>query len=831
MSCWGDFTLIDIESCKEIRPRGRKARALLAYLALHPGKAISRERVTGLLWGDRAEEQARASLRQALVELKQFSNSDPKLLIVDRESIALNPAVFSTDIDGLRAMAAEHDYAGLLAAIPEIGERLFANLDDVDADFDDWLAIERTRQLDQLCGLIDAAAADARAGGNVASARALEQRLQEIDPSFEPGADQTEANPLPPANDSAVRRPPARPPETDQPPRAGRRPWLAIALVLALGAGLFAWNYSGSMREAPPTTIAVLPFRDLSGRHDSYFADGIAEEIMAQLSRDPGQKVMGRTSAWSFRDQHLDARAIGRRLSVAYLVEGSVRSAGEQVRVDVSLVRAEDGSRVWTERFSGPLDDIFGMQDRIGEEISRRLKTGNSPAPSLATRGDAYALFLTARGLVRTREDAKIDAAVDLLRQAVRLDPSYAPTWASLGKALIHRGRQQPDALAEGRASPEAIAHIRRALALQPNLAEGHLALGMALGPGGPRKAHFERAAQLEPSNSEILNALALEYRFRGEYGRELDIWRRAVAVDPLWHRTYFNAAETAWNLGFRAEAERYARRYAADAQPRPFAPIMVPGDMAYRRGDFSTALATSKSATSIASGGRRFFGELAQSRAFRAMGYFDDARPIWPFYRVDDTMARMWRNEPPSLQEMAIVFRDPEVAWKDEANISFRLATLINAGRAAEAARLYDLRFSSPRDMTLKQPLGHATFVRHAALVALALRMSGREAESRELVANVDSQVRRVMTSGRVPAWYHALSAQLWAVAGRREAALTSLQQAVRLGWFYSRERDSFADIAIEPTFRSLRGDPRFERIRNAFNSHIQRERAQARL
>ena len=108
-------------------------------------------------------------------------------------------------------------------------------------------------------------------------------------------------------------------------------------------------------------------------------------------------------------------------------------------------MQTSDGTRLWTEEFSGPMNDMFAIQDRIGDAISRRLGTEGARPATAAPRGDAYALYLTARGLIHSREEAKIEVATDLLRQSVKLDPNYAPAWASLGRALIIRARYLPE--------------------------------------------------------------------------------------------------------------------------------------------------------------------------------------------------------------------------------------------------------------------------------------------------------------------------------------------------------------------------------------------------
>lgn len=208
--CWGDFALEDRATGADLRPRGRKARALLAYLSLHPGKAISRERLMGLLWGDRAEEQARGSLRQTLFELRPLSRDDHLPLRVGREAITLDAGAFETDMGRWRRLVAANRFDELLSDLPDAQETLFANLDGLDAGFDEWLQLERTRQRDALIALVADASAAAVAAGQTLAARALHTRLVELSPEEHPVAPPAPVAPLRMPSAIAASKPHAR---------------------------------------------------------------------------------------------------------------------------------------------------------------------------------------------------------------------------------------------------------------------------------------------------------------------------------------------------------------------------------------------------------------------------------------------------------------------------------------------------------------------------------------------------------------------------------------------------------------------------------------------
>jgi hypothetical protein len=310
-----------------------------------------------------------------------------------------------------------------------------------------------------------------------------------------------------------------------------------------------------------------------------------------------------------------------------------------------------------------------------------------------------------------------------------------------------------------------------------------------------------------------------------GDYPRQLNALRRAVAIDPLWWPASWGAAEIAWNMGYRDEALKYARRVEVDGVPLPFMAHMVRGDMAWRRGDFSGVFRESQAGYATRDVGKQFFGQLGMGWALRAMGYLPEARRIWNVYNVDEDMWRMWHGEAPSAVPARLSNTGINHHWYETPFVSFLFRTLVNAGRSAEAVKLYDRQFRTPDGMADSYPGGHALFLADAASVALALREVGRRAESEHLLALADADIRASFRRGRVPRWYYALCAQIWAAQGKRAASLFALERAVGEGWYYA-SPESLPDIGDEPAFRRLRSDPRFERIRAKFKAHIARER-----
>ncbi len=256
----------------------------------------------------------------------------------------------------------------------------------------------------------------------------------------------------------------------------------------------------------PRKSIAVLPFVDLSPTQDQeYFSDGIAEEILNALVKLKDLKVAGRTSSFSFKGKNEDLRDIGRTLSVAHVLEGSVRKHGDRVRITAQLIQVDDGYHLWSESYDGDLSDVFELQERIARAITRELDVILHGDPQqrlvpVATRNtEAYALYLQASGIFNRRDGTRFPEAIAQLEQALVLDPQFARAHARL--AAIHTlvPIYAPDLTEASLAAVEREAAL--ATALDPALAEPYAALAMM---------HGQRARMVE-SHEAMEHALALD--------------------------------------------------------------------------------------------------------------------------------------------------------------------------------------------------------------------------------------------------------------------------------------------------------------------------------
>jgi len=329
-------------------------------------------------------------------------------------------------------------------------------------------------------------------------------------------------------------------------------------------------------------TIAVMPFRNLSRTEDGdYFSDGLAEELLNLLSKIKGLRVAARTSAFSFKDKQTTVAEIGRKLNVASVLEGSLRMAGNRVRIAVQLTNVADGYQLWSEVYDRPMDVIFEVQDDIAQSVVRELRQmllGDDAGAdasinvtgevSVASRGRAAnpeaqrLMFLGRYFLDRTtREDTA--KAIGYFRDALNLDPGFALGWAELARAYAVEAGRVWVPVSEGfdRARDAA----RRSLALEPDLAEGHAQLGRVQLTHdrdllGAEKS-YARALELAPGSSSVLDGAALLAYKLGRLQDAMDLYRGVLVQDPLSAAFWHNLGLAAHTAGLLAESERAYRK------------------------------------------------------------------------------------------------------------------------------------------------------------------------------------------------------------------------------------------------------------------------------
>lgn len=289
----------------------------------------------------------------------------------------------------------------------------------------------------------------------------------------------------------------------------------------------------------PDRSIAVLPFVDMSPEKDQeYFSDGLSEELLNLLAKIPELRVAARTSAFSYKGTDVKIDQVGRELGVAHVLEGSVRTAGDRIRVTAQLIKADDGFHVWSETYDRTLDDVFAIQDEIAGAVVAALKLtllGN-PLHTSETSPEAYALYLQARFLANQLRPDGYEEAIALYKQALELDSTYAPAYAGL--ARVYRNMMVSGQLSSKESIPLTREALVTALRLDPNLAESHARMGLYIVEDEKDMAaaakHFQRALELNPNDPVAMQAVADLYSTLGNYETAVWLCELAVQRDPV---------------------------------------------------------------------------------------------------------------------------------------------------------------------------------------------------------------------------------------------------------------------------------------------------------
>ncbi len=321
----------------------------------------------------------------------------------------------------------------------------------------------------------------------------------------------------------------------------------------------------------PEKSIAVLPFVNMSDdRENEYFSDGLTEELLNALARVKGLKVTGRTSSFAFKGKNVDLREIGHELGVANVLEGSVRKAGNRVRITAQLVKSEDGYHLWSDTFDRDLDDIFAIQEEIAATVAAELtrtllQKKPEPLVHVGTKNTkAYEAYLQGRYLfVRNADDEQVqDRADALFQQALDLDPKFA--LALFGQFEVLDFRRRNGAVDYKKSIPRLRELADQVTATDPQLPEGQVALGRVAQMGmhwSESEAAYKRALSLSPGNMSALHSMAGLLGLLGRKSEQLDYAQQALVRDPLNLAALTGVMSANVGLGRCEDAEDIAKR------------------------------------------------------------------------------------------------------------------------------------------------------------------------------------------------------------------------------------------------------------------------------
>ncbi|MEM7355762.1 MAG: tetratricopeptide repeat protein, partial [Acidobacteriota bacterium] len=616
---------------------------------------------------------------------------------------------------------------------------------------------------------------------------------------------------------------------------------LAVVLAIALGVG---WPRSETHPETAsngtPLTrsIAVLPFENRSGdAANEYFSDGLSEELLNRLAQVPGLRVAARTSSFFFKGHSGEISEIGRRLNVSVILEGSVRKAGNRIKVAASLVDVAEGYQLWAHTYDRELDDVFALQEEIATTVVDALKItliGESAA-RLAERSTdnvaAYDAYLLGRHRLVSRNSTDLEEAVAYFEEAARLDPGFAQ--AHIGRAMtlamlgFYALRPPEDFMAEAGLS------ARRALALDSQLGEAHAVLGYLqhrLGRDVEAEPAFERALELNPS-------FVYTYLWRGSnlgrLGRleeSIELLQKGLRIDPLdpTLHTYVG-----WSLSLlgRWDEALAALRRATEISPDHATALTLRGWIHALDGRFDLAVRQFRQAIKADGGAVLALSGLVWAyvaldeldQADQWIGHFSTLAPGNPWLANSKLLLHWARGEPGPMLEAA---RDTLASPVVDTYLALALRELAQADhqaeRPADGLDRYRGRhpglFEEPPQLDLRWQYDSA--LASAVDLAALLRATGDRSAGDRLLAHCLLTLQadpRPISPLRV---FNPLAeTTLHAVRGDKAAALSALRAAIDRGPLLEGEssggwRGNPRALRLHPHLQILQDEPEFQAI-----------------
>ncbi len=591
---------------------------------------------------------------------------------------------------------------------------------------------------------------------------------------------------------------------------APRKMWPPIAALVLLAGALGTLGIR-HLQDTEPKRLAVLPFQASNGA-DGDVADGLSEELISQLSQNRELRVIGRASAWQYKGKAVDLRTVGRQLGADYLVDGNVARDGNGMRVAVSLVRASDGTTMWSHVYTASNQQTPTIRAAIGAGLVDALGVPQaSDGRGYKPNGDAYALYLKGRALFRQRTSSSMEGARTLMIGAISLDPKFAAPYAYAGgiTALLGEKSFQLDPAHPDGPSMTPTEAVEHALKLDPNLPDAQGFMGWVGGPWSVEAVgHLQRAVELSPNNSQILFWWTQSLLRQGNYARYADVATKAAALDPLWPKVVTEAASASLWAGDRAAVQRYLQRIKAG---NPAGAIEVESNLAAQQGDLSRVVELGLSDKSRPYQQSTEFAALALinlgfEREGRLIGHFGPQDVLFNSDSVPDRATLL-----------KLVNEDPETF--DYGSALYQLRT---HGRYGDVAALYDARKGDLFEIRRATFANREVRMTLGGVVAQALMKVGRKVEAAQMLRLTDDADQAILGYGRVAPYDLITIAGNDAVGGHREEAIQLLQQATAKGFYMGVSGKG----EIDPVWENLRGDPRFERIARLSVAKVQQER-----
>jgi eukaryotic-like serine/threonine-protein kinase len=333
-----------------------------------------------------------------------------------------------------------------------------------------------------------------------------------------------------------------------------------FAILLAATIFFITRKTNVPLASTGKTSLVVLPFTS-ADKEQEYFSDGLAEELIGTLSKNPKLRVISRSSAFSFKGKETDIKTVAQKLNVTHVLEGSVRKSGNQLRISAQLVEAATDSNIWSQTYDRQMDNIFAIQDEITSSVADALQAtlqGQQTPKTQKTNPEAYNAYLQGRYFYDRRSKEDLEKAIGYFEQALRIDPNSARAWVGLSDT--HSRQADRGYIPVNESYTIARQEADKALELDSNLAEAHAAIGWIKTfhdwdwPGAD--AAYKKALELEPANADIIRRAAVLAATLGRFDEAISLDHRAIQLDPLRVTTLFNLGIHTFYAGRLQEAK-----------------------------------------------------------------------------------------------------------------------------------------------------------------------------------------------------------------------------------------------------------------------------------
>ncbi len=617
-----------------------------------------------------------------------------------------------------------------------------------------------------------------------------------------------------------------------------------IGVLLAAVAVLFVRQSEFGLVVRASPAIAVLPFQNLSAAPDGeVLASGVAESVLHQLASVAGLDVIARTSSFAFRDRTGDVREIGRQLGARYLLEGTVQSDRNQMRVTTNLIDTQTGADVWSMRFDRPSGDIFQIQDEISVQVTRALELSLAPDAMERMTGqgttnlEAYLAFLQGRALLATNRVADASKAITHFEQSVSLDPRFASAYLGIAEAALFVAEYEMTDDRQSRfgsAMRRGQALVQKALSIDPAngdayLQRAHLSAYVDLGSA---EKDYRRGLELSPNSAEGHAGLAaVLYATPSRRDEALELLERARKLDPL--EPGYDVTKAVFLYDERSDAEG-ARELLLDVVARNprYAPALA------RLCEAHNVLGETAHAVRYCEEALALDPLLEDTRRFLVLLYVQLGEPAVAEMLVEDPGEELTLRALPILidrrdwqragdvayQALERGTASPFVRWFVCGAIRMHARATGDYSRAESVLEAESgVRWDAAGNAVL--PGEEASRVRDAAIaLADVLLESGQEQKGRKLLAAILGRMRHeVGELGRPEYWYVIYHPAALAMNGEHDAAIAMLERAVA---GKSIVFTTWQLFEIEPAFAVLRQDPRFQAVQAKGEAHIAGQR-----